>query len=138
MLVTLPVIYVLVVFGDQLIGLLYDDRYVEAGWMLRLLAAGTAFSAVGATSGVVLLAVGDSYRFMLMLVTQTFITAAGMGVGWHFLGLPGLLMGVAFSDLLNYPVLVLCIRRYGVWLPRLDFAGFGISALVVGLVYWLG
>lgn len=132
---TLPGLLLLVLFGDYLLPFLYDERYEGAGWIVRILAAGACVSSVTVTVSAVLLAVGDSFRYMLVLATRSILLVAAMAVGGHYYGYSGLIIGVAVSDLLNYPILVLCIRRYGVWLPLLDFGGFAVSGLVAYVAY---
>ena len=50
------VLAALIAVGPQVIDLLYDDRYLAAGWMLQLLAVGCWFQCLGFTSSAALLA----------------------------------------------------------------------------------
>ena len=69
----IPALCVLVIWGQPLVELLYTDQYNRVGWMLRVLAAGSIFTAVTITSAVVLLAVGDSFRHMIHLLAQAIL-----------------------------------------------------------------
>lgn len=128
--VFLPPCWFLAVFGEWLVSVLYDARYVDAGWMIRLLAPGFAGAVISALSGNVQLAVGDSFRQMIVQTTRGTLLITGMIVGWHFGQLPGLLVGVALSKVADYPVVAWGLRKHGVWLPGLDLAAFAATAII--------
>jgi O-antigen/teichoic acid export membrane protein len=132
----LPPFWVLAIGGPYLIRILYDNRYQDAGWMIQILAAGAVGTAISATTDQVLLARGDSFRYMLQLGSKLVIQLAGMSIGWHFAGLRGFMIGLAIADVLNYPVLMGLVRKYGVWLPGLDAVAYGLSAAVI-ITGWL-
>jgi len=127
----LPVLWALAIGGRQIVGFLYDPRYAEAGWMLQILAVGVVGSVIATSNGSVLLAVGDSFRYMLVQVTRAAFLVSAMAIGGWLGGLHGFLVGIAASKFLDYPVLAWAIRRYGVWLPKLDLAAYLASAAVV-------
>ena len=58
--VTVPSTWVLAIFGQQIIQFLYDERYWDAGWMLRVLSVGMVGSMLSVTADRAMLAVGDS------------------------------------------------------------------------------
>ena len=137
MTVTLPPCWFLIVFGPELVDFLYDERYLNAGWMLQILASGAVVSAVFIPIDVVLLAVGDSYRFLLMLISRSFWLLVAMVVGGILGGPTGLIIGFAVSPVLYYPFLVALVRRYNVWIPLLDFGALFVSAVAIGVGFWL-
>ena len=137
MAVTLPPCWFLIVFGPQVVGFLYDDRYLNAGWMLQILASGAVLCAVFTPIEVVLLAMGNSYRHLLMLMTRSFWLLVAMVAGGILAGPTGLIIGFAVSPVLYYPFLAGLVRRYNVWLPLLDFAALFVSAVAVGVGFWL-
>lgn len=137
MAVTLPPLWILTVFGQEIVDLVYDPRYHEAGWMLQVLAAGAIPASICAPVGIVLLAVGNSFRHLLMLISRAGLLIAAMAVGGKMAGTPGLIVGFSASPLLFYPFLAALVRKYNVWLPLIDFIGLAVSALVVGLGLWL-
>jgi len=137
MAVTLPPCWFLIVFGPELVDLLYDERYLNAGWMLQILASGAVVSAVFIPIDFVLLAMGDSYRFLLMLISRSFWLLVAMVTGGILGGPTGLIIGFAVSPVLYYPFLAGLVRRYNVWLPLLDFGALFVSAVAVGVGFWL-
>ncbi|RKZ71201.1 MAG: polysaccharide biosynthesis protein [Gammaproteobacteria bacterium] len=135
--VFLPPLWTLILWGDNLVALLYDDRYIEAGWMLQILAAGATATTIRITIGPIFLAMGDSFRRMLNTAIRLCLQIVSMSVGAYFWGMPGFFIGLALTDLLSYPALIYLTRSYGVWLPLLDTLAFGTSIFVIGVAFWL-
>lgn len=131
----LPPLWFLAVFGDRLIELLYDERYIDAGWMVKIVAVGAIGSVVAGSTERVILSSGDSFRWMLLQASRTVILVLGIWGGFYYgEGIPGLLTGIAASRFVSYLPLAYFLRRYGAWLPGLDLAAFAVSAGVI----WLG
>jgi len=70
-----------VLFGEMLINLLYDNRYVEAGWMLQVLAVGMIVRPLTLTYGDVLLARGQASIIAALIATQICIQFSAMFIG---------------------------------------------------------
>jgi O-antigen/teichoic acid export membrane protein len=140
-----PVLVGLTVFGDVVIRILYDHRYQEAGWMLQVLSAGTIGAVILTTLSPVLLAVGDSFRFMVLLLGRSLALLAAMALGGWIGGhvalpglgvigsLPGVIIGVAAAPFLVYPLLAWQIRPHGVWRPAFDAAVVAVCGVLIGL-----
>ncbi len=128
---------VMTLWGQQIVKALYTEPYHDAGWMLQILAAGNIGSAINLSAGGVVLASGDSFRYMILQVSRGVMMIAGMAIGFAFGGPIGLLVGMGASYWLNYPFLVWAIRRHGVWLPGLDAAVFAFSTVVAAIAYTL-
>jgi O-antigen/teichoic acid export membrane protein len=132
-LLTHPPLIVMAVLGPELIGLLYDERYAQAGWILQVLAVGLLFKTAVEPAEQTLLAQRDSFRFMQMLVMRsTIISLAVLLAGWQ-LGPVGIVVAVAAGDVLAYPALAWGVRRYGAWLPALELGSFALSAGIVAV-----
>lgn len=143
--VFLPMTWVLILFGEQIVAFVYPASYAEAGWMLELLAAGGVARIIAASAGGILLAKGDSFAFMLTQVGRGLMMLAGMWIG-YLVGdrsgrpdgaLEGLIIGMGVAFWLNYLQLAWFIRRHGVWLPGLDFLAFGATLGVILIRYIL-
>lgn len=132
MALTLPPLWFLAIFGSQMIKWLpYKPDYYPAGWILQILAMGTIVSSMAMTLSPVVLSLGNSFLNMVLLITRSILLVAAMLVGYHFFDKPGLVIGFAITSALNYPVLVLCVRKYGAWTPWLDLSAIAISALII-------
>lgn len=131
--VFVPLMWVLSLGSQFLIDHLYDARYADAGWMLQVLAAGAIGAIISTTSGNILLAAGDSKRHMVLQIGRGLLLIACVSIGASQAGVMGMVIGVAASKVFDYPILVWAIRRYGVWMPALDFTAIAASAFVIGM-----
>ena len=141
----LPVMWAMILFGRYLVIWLYPESYHDAGWMFEILTAGNVGLVIGITAGGVVLARGDSFRFMILQSARAVSMLIGMSVGYWIGknsgaqngGMFGFLIGVGASYWLNYPLLVWAIKKHGTWLPGLDALAFGGSAIVVIIRFFL-
>jgi O-antigen/teichoic acid export membrane protein len=129
--VFVPLAWVLSIFGQRIIDMLYDGRYADAGWMLQFLAIGGIGMTITATSSGILLAAGDSFRHMVFQISRSLMLVASIIIGAYFGGTKGLIICLTISRFLDYPVLVWAIKRYSVWFPYLDMAILSISAIAL-------
>jgi O-antigen/teichoic acid export membrane protein len=130
-LLTHPVLIFTAVLGPELVGLLYDERYAAAGWMLQVLSIGLLFKTAVEPAEITMLAAGDSFRFMQVLGMRAAVLCLGVALGGWQLGSAGIVITFAASDLLAYPALVWGVRPYGGWLPALELGSFALSAGLV-------
>lgn len=133
MAVSFPILSVLIVFGDFAVHVLYDERWQAAGWMLQVLSVGSVAAILNLTLSALLLAVGDSFRFMLFQLWRSVCLVGAMAIGGVYFGTNGLIVGVAVAPWLAYPFLVGCVHRYRVWTPFMDLAALATAAALVGM-----
>ena len=133
----------LAIFAQPFVELLYPVEYHDAGWILQILALGGIYWSIELTIAPALLARGDSFRHMLVLVSRAAGLLVCMGLGaWmgHRLGGPdgaviGIVIGVAVSQVLYYPVLAWAVHRHGLWMPKIDLlAGLPGVLVAMGLI----
>lgn len=135
-LLALPAVGALAVLGSEVVDLLYDDRYQDAGWILQALCLRVALSCVTSPCETCLFALGHTrYAFYANLATTLWIWI-GVPLGWLVAGLPGLVWVTATSGI---PVLVTLwppFRRLGMLQPRREavaLAAFG-AGLALGAI----
>jgi O-antigen/teichoic acid export membrane protein len=128
-----PLVIVLGVFGRDLIRLMYDARYQDAGWILELLAVGALFFAVGAPLRALPMALGDPKRYMWQQVATVITLMGAMSAGAFLGGFHGLIAGIAVANALEYCVVRVSVRKYRVGDLSTDllFAG-GMLAIILG------
>lgn len=129
----LPPLTLLAIFGDQLVMILYDQRYWDAGWMVQVLSFGYAIS-VGTTIGPFHLGQGKSKLFMAMITTKAIILAISMYVGGSLFGVTGVVLGVASSHFIFYLVSIGIYKYFGLWLWRLDIAVLAVLSVVMAMI----
>jgi O-antigen/teichoic acid export membrane protein len=138
--ITVPPLWAFAIFGDVLVSRLYDPRYVEAGWMVRLLAIAMIPVLISYSSERVLLARGDSLGHMKLQAAQALLLLGGIACGAVLLGgVRGVVLGTIAGRAAGYLPLALLLRPTGTWLPTLDLAVCGASALAIGAGFvWRG
>jgi O-antigen/teichoic acid export membrane protein len=117
-------------FGDYAVGIMYDPRYAEAGWLVPLLGARTWPIMLTDTIAPALLSVGRA-RPIAVGNSLSFLTLiGGVLVGAHWLGPFGAVVGAMLSSLPYYVVVTCSLRR-----ERLACLGqdFRVTALLVGV-----
>jgi O-antigen/teichoic acid export membrane protein len=116
--------------GPAVVGLLYDARYQEAGWMLSLLAAG----AIGLRSMVVeqcYLAIGQPALITLTSGLRLVALATGIVLGHHWFGLQGAIAGIALSPYAAWPLSLWFKAKHGAFRWRAE--ALLLPALGLGL-----
>jgi O-antigen/teichoic acid export membrane protein len=120
----------LVTAAPALVGLLYDHRYHDAGWMLSVLALG----AIGVRYQIV----EECYQVVhraqfatLASLIRLAALAAGIFVGQRLWGLPGAIAGVALTTFAAWPLAIWFKLRYRVFSWRAE--ALVVPAVVGGL-----
>ncbi len=101
---------VLVSFGDILILVLYDKRYIQATWMLPLLALGIWPRMLCNTIEPSLFAIGKLQYPALAQLLRFIFTLIGLLLGFFLMGIVGAVIAVALNDFCYYGAI-----NYGLW-----------------------
>jgi len=129
---------VLFVFlGSQIMGLLYDERYLESGPMLKQLAAGTLVTYIWGSYSGILLALGKVEATTVLTAIQIILLFGLMLIGYQYGQGPGLIVGVASSNWAVYPLYAYMMNRYGIWQPKIDLL-FIVASILVVVLAWPG
>jgi O-antigen/teichoic acid export membrane protein len=134
---SLIVLVPLMLAGDRLVRILFDEQYWASGWMVQILAGGALAGIINSTYGSALLAIGKSFQISCLLAVQLVILVTSALLGYHWKGEVGFIVGLAAVEWLNYPATALVLRRYGLWQPSIDGAAFVISIAAVALALTL-
>ena len=130
----------LAAMGPWVIGLLFDDRYAAAGWMLRVLCLRSASMAVVAPAETCLTSLGHTrYGFYQNVVRAVWILG-GVPLGYAFAGAEGVVWVAALSGL--PPLLALWPKLHELEILRLGrealaWAVFGAGFAIGYGVLWL-
>ncbi len=136
LLIYLPPLFIFVIFGPEIITLLYDPRYQEAGWILQTLSIGLIIL-VGTALGPIVLSFGNSYLYMKLIASRVFFLLASMLFGGYYFGTRGVIIGVACSPIFYYPFQSAVYRRYSVWFPHVDALCIFTPLLIVFVFMYL-
>ena len=127
----------LALWGGVLVDLLYDDRYTLSGSIVVVVAIVLMVQLIPLTYDQAALAAGDSGRFFAMVALRAIIQIAAFVIGVELFGLAGALAGQAVGLALSYLVVVVLIRRYGVWDPLHDALAWVLTLAIAALALTL-
>lgn len=124
-------ISILMVIGDLVVGILYDSRYHEAGWMLQVLCVKLLMITMLSGCSSCLFALGHSRYSLVQNIFRAAWIVIGIPVAWHIAGTKGVVWIVALTELPVVAVLWFGMIRYkllSVWreLRSLLFVAIGI------------
>jgi len=104
----------LVTVGDLFIGLLYDQRYIAATWMMPILCSGMWFSLLFYTISPALLAIGKPLYSAQSNFARFAIILLAVPIAHQSFGVLGAISVIAFSDVPLY-----IVNLYGLWQEKL-------------------
>ena len=136
MAVFLPPLWILAIFSNQIVGVLFDARYQGTGWILHIFSI-SFIPIIIAGLGSFYLAVGDSVILVRLTLVKAIIYFSSIYIGWFINGSTGMIYGMAASNALLYFADVYAQSRYSIWLPKLDILGFVVSTIVLSLGSYL-
>lgn len=128
--------------SDGVISLIYDLRYVSAGWILAVLLVGGAFAVLSNLNEALLLAArrpafssfANGARFCTMAIC--------LPAGLHWLGFPGAVLAIALTEICQYGYIAIGLARLGRAPWRDDAMAIGAYVIALGgvccLRYGLG
>ena len=141
LMVGIPVTCGVIVFGGDLIQVVYDNRYWDATWILPWLAVGALPTVLTLTISPVFLASGHSRRYMFTLVAHTSLLMvcmiAGAVLGTHFSGqtIRGMIGGIVAAQYLKYLIVTFSALNFRVVSWRLDACAYAGAGLLCGAGY---
>jgi O-antigen/teichoic acid export membrane protein len=126
----LPVLGGLSTAGTLIVGILYDPRYHEAGWILQALALRVGFYCTLTSGETCLVAMGHSRYGFYRSAARALWVVVGVPLGWHLAGLPGLVWAMAFSEV--PAILVIWPALWGLGVLRLRYEALAVSLFGLG------
>lgn len=135
---TMPPLILLALTGEWLAGALYQGKreFMDVGPMLVVLASGKLLTA-RTSAYPILLAVGDSYRYMVLKIVTTGMMLAGMAIGGALDGEVGMVYGLAFGPALAYPAHAWALRHHRMNMFHLDALGYAIGGAAAAAALWM-
>jgi O-antigen/teichoic acid export membrane protein len=132
-LLAVPALGALAVLGDDVVRLLYDARYAEAGWILQALCLRVAMSCILDPCETCLFALGHTRYGFLSNVAMTAWIWIAIPVGWWLAGLEGLVIATSLSGVPILATLLPAFRRLGLLRPEREAIAIGGFAFGAGL-----
>jgi O-antigen/teichoic acid export membrane protein len=103
----------LVVAAPAVVRILYDSRYEDAGWMLRIMVMGM-LAIPAKVHAACLLSLGYSRIPFLQAVAAFAVTAVAIPLGFFFFGIAGAIAGVLAAQLSGVPIALFYSARHGI------------------------
>ena len=132
-LVCAPFVFGMTLFGVQLVDIMYDDRYLGAGWMLQIMAVGTIFTAFNETQIVLMIAHTHSFRSTVFQASRVALLLLSMSIGGALFGFVGLVYAISIAPALFYVILILFNMPHYKVSPLLQLSMIIFLLLVVGI-----
>ena len=120
--------------GEQIVRLLYDDRYLPAGAMVTLIALVQMPGVIGMTYDQAALAAGNGRGYFLLLAMRATAQTAALVIGAGQAGLVGALLGQGLAAVAVHPLIIRLARSHRVWDPLHDAVAGGLLVLSVATV----
>ena len=128
--VFLPFLWIFIFFGQDIVNLLLDSRYSQAGWIFRVLSAGIIFTIIG-DMGQYFLAIGNSYMAMLLSAVKLLFFLLSMVIGFYFYGYPGVIIGMSVHNVFLCAFGMLIQKKYGILTLKLNIIAIIMSVIII-------
>ncbi len=125
MLLILPInglLLSMILGGPIFMALIYPGPYVEAGWIVQVLAFNSLAGMVTTTYGNAYMASGHTRHNMTTVAAQLIIMVSATLLGFYFFGGTGFILGIGVSQWLKYPVDAWLARSLGIYDWKLDLS----------------
>lgn len=129
----LPGFLLLSFVANDLIGLMYDDRYAMAGSFLMVLALGSAAGTLSMPYQNTMLALGESRVHAIVMGSAAALKIAGTVIGFHLGGMIWMLAALGFAEIVVMLIAARFAHRRGLANLRLDAAALAILAVAYAL-----
>jgi O-antigen/teichoic acid export membrane protein len=111
-LLSFPIAIVLAIFGQEIIALLYNSNYQNAGKMVQILSVGAMLQIIADSISPILNAKGDSFRHMLFTGFRASLFIASIVVGNYFFQFNGVLIAIAIAPFFSIILVSFLVRKY--------------------------
>ena len=138
LLIGMPSISFLMVFGEEIVSFLYDDRYFGAGEMMQILLFIAVINAQVTPSYILLLARGEPKYATLMSVMKGIIIFSMIPVAFGLYGVQGMLYVVSGSSILSAIIIWIVLTKkklLNIKIEILGVATFFLSMILWALIY---
>jgi O-antigen/teichoic acid export membrane protein len=128
--------FALIGLADELVHLLYDERYSDAGWMLQMLATGMLMGVLNTSYRGVLVAHGRTFEQAAMMAIQVTLKVLVIFVGYRLGGTKGVVAAIAFVSWVSFPVQAWFLSRLSLLQLEVDVPLVAAAGVVTVLLYF--
>jgi O-antigen/teichoic acid export membrane protein len=131
----LPLVFLFAIFGQEIIDFLYDDRYVEAGWMLQVMALGGIFPVINNGYNAHILSKGESYHYCMQNMYRLIMSLLVVFLAGYYYGVVGIVYAVAAIPGITYLILYFHVRKFNIGTMKIDLLIFSIPLFLIILIW---
>lgn len=106
--------------GSEIISLLYDERYLESGWMFQVLSISIVFIGFNMAAAC-LMARGDSKSHAIMMMVTVTVLFIGLPLAHNVFGLIGAIVFIGLLDMANIPTTLYMMKKAGILNIKREF-----------------
>ena len=121
--------------GGVAIELLYDDRYLDGGWMVQLLSMGAWFMVLDATVAPAILAKGKSQWIAAANTAKLVGMVTLIPLGYWLVGFPGAVAGYAATESFRYLLSLFVAQKEGLAPFKSDMQETAMVAMASAVGY---
>lgn len=134
------VILALVLLASPFFELLYPNAFRDAGWMTQLICIGVWFEMLRVMSARALVSRGTTWPLAASNGANACVTFVACLVGFHFMGVPGFILGFAGGTISGYLVVQYAMLRekMSMWSQDLRFSVVLLGLVACGMTAQIG
>jgi O-antigen/teichoic acid export membrane protein len=127
---------ILIGLSQNIINLLYDERYSDAGWMMEILLLRVATSCMLIPNSIVMMAKGLPIFSTISAVLKAFFIFVALPLSFHHFGVKGMIIMIAISGLIDAPVLWYALIKHKLFSLSIEL--YSLFLLFCGYAFgWL-
>lgn len=136
LIISLSLSSVVIIGGEPIIKLMYDDRYHSAGQYLVALSLSNAVGSINTGYSSAILALGEARSYFFLMVVIAISRIIGVLSGYHLDGLMGMLFGIGAANAFTTPLCWSICFRMKLIDAKLDIVAyvFVVSTFVVHMM----
>ena len=133
-LLVFPTIGIAIALSMTLVGILYDERYIDAGWILEILFIRVAIGCILIPSSICLMAIGmPKYTTISAIINAVFVIVF-LPLSFQYYDTYGVIISIGFSGLLSIPALWYGLIRHKLF----NFKNEVTAILLLFIGYYVG
>jgi len=122
--------------GHVIIDILYDDRYVEAGWMIEVLSLSLVFIGYS-MAGICLMAKGHVKSNTWLILIATLFLYISVPIAYNYFGLYGAIVMISVNYIIDIPSTFYMLKKHDLLLLPKEFRMLPVLVVSYGIGRYL-
>ncbi len=135
--ILIPVALFLILFANEIVSILLGDQWLDAVVPLQIMFVVLPFSSSGRMADSVVRATGLIYKNVIRKFIYVLVLITTVSIGAYYYGVTGAAIGVSFSYLFNYSIMLILVKSIFNKSPKEIFIkpvlyGIRLSLIILG------